>query len=67
MTDRYILLITSMRQAAHTVTIIFLIANAILLARWSIRYIPARWQTLVRNAFDIYLVTLNLVLFWIAK
>jgi hypothetical protein len=68
MTDRYDLLIASMQEAARTVTILFGLACAILIARYSIRWItPPADKSVVRNYFDLWLVVMNLVLFLLAR
>lgn len=67
MTARYDLLITSMREAAHTVMIIFGVAIGILVSRWSIKFIPASYRTWVSNGFDLWLVFVNLVLFIVSN
>ncbi len=63
MSDRWYLFLASMSEAAQTVLIIWLLAHLILLSRWSIKFIPARFRTLAINAFDIWLIALNLYLF----
>jgi hypothetical protein len=67
MTERFDLLIASMQQAARTVLILFALANAIILSRWSIKYIPAKYRTWALNAFDVWLITINLLLFITAQ
>ncbi len=61
MSDRWYLFLASMSDAARTVLIIWALAHAILLSRWSIRYIPARFRVLA--AFDVWIVALDLYLF----
>jgi len=65
MTDRYDLLITSMRESARAVNILAALAAATLMARWSIKYIPD--APMVRNVFDLWLVASVLILFAISK
>lgn len=67
MTDRYELLITSMREAARTVSIIAMLAVSIVVARWSIKFIPPPMFTFAQTAFDLWLVFCVLVLFVISK
>lgn len=67
MTDRYDLLIESMRQAARAVNIFAVFAVAILAARWSIKYIPRPFASAVQNLFDLWLVAVVFVLFVISK
>lgn len=67
MTDRYDLLVTAMREAAHTVTVIAGVALAILAARWSIKYIPRPLARVTQNLFDLWLVACILILFVISK
>lgn len=67
MSDRYPLLVESLREAARTVSIIAGIAAAILAARWSIRFIPKPVTAWVQDLFDMWLVLCILVLFVISK
>ncbi len=67
MTDRYDLLVTAMREAAHTVTIIAGVALATLAARWSIKYIPRPLAPIMQNLFDLWLVACILILFVVSK
>lgn len=63
MSDRWYLFLTSMSEAARTVLIIWALAHVILLSRWSTKYIPARFRTFAIDAFDVWLIALNLYLF----
>ena len=65
MTDRYDLLIASMRESARTVNILAALAVAVLVARWSIKYIPD--PKMVQNLFDLWLVFCVFVLFVVSK
>ncbi|MCE7858412.1 MAG: hypothetical protein DYG86_01345 [Chloroflexi bacterium CFX2] len=65
MTDRYDLLIASMRESAQVVNVVAALAVATLAARWSIKYIPD--PKMVRNLFDLWLVLCVLVLFVVSK
>lgn len=63
MTERFDLLISSMQAAARAVLLLFLVANAILVSRWSIRFVPDGFRQTVLNLFDMWLVVVNLYLF----
>jgi len=67
MTARYDLLITSMREAANTVTVIAGLALAIPVVRWTIRFAPGSLRAWIQNLFDLWLVIAMLILFVIAK
>ena len=66
MTARYDLLITSMQEAARTVTILAGLALAIIGARWSIRFAPEWVRPALLTCYDIWLVTVTIVLFIVA-
>lgn len=63
MSDRWFFFLESMNEAARTVSIIWLLAHAILIARWSIRYIPLSMRRYALNLFDAWLIAVNLYLF----
>lgn len=65
MTDRYELLIASMRESARVVNILAALAVTVLVARWSIKYIPD--AKVFQSLFDLWLVFCVLVLFVVSK
>lgn len=68
MTDRYDLLIASMKSVSDIMLIICAFAMGTLLARWSIRFIPERWgRQAIYNGFDLWLVVAMLYIFMAAK
>lgn len=67
MTDRYDLLVESMREASRVISIIFGVSLAALGVRWAIRLAPPRLRTFVQNLFDLWLVSAQLILFVISK
>lgn len=67
MTDRYDLLIASMREASRVVCVIAGLAVSILAARWSIKFLPPPIFAFMQAAFDLWFVLCILVLFIISK
>lgn len=67
MTARYDLLITSMQEAARIVTIVFGLSLGILIARWSVRFAPEKTRIILLASFDLWLITVNLILFIVSQ
>lgn len=72
MTNRYDLLISSMRAAANNMEIMFLAALLLLSIRWLILWlvqpetVPSYVRTAALGLYDLCLVSFVLILFWVA-
>jgi hypothetical protein len=68
MTDRFDLLINAINDNARYILILFLSAQALLASRWTlVHWLTGKTSRLLVSMFDIYIVYLNVYLFYSGK